>query len=103
MSHGGRYDSIGESFGHPRPATGFSSDLTRLSKRLGLQQPKNGIHVPVSDRADQWQEIKKRAAGERVVPELTDTSGSAASHSCNRELVFIDGRWQVLSLVTDPG
>lgn len=96
LAHGGRYDSIGESFGHPRPATGFSGELMQLARRLALTSPQAGIHVPDSDETGQWTEIMKlRAAGERVVPELTGTSGSAACHGCDRELVSIDGRWQL--------
>ena len=99
LAHGGRYDSIGQSFGHPRPATGFSGDLTQLSSRLALSSPQAGIHVPVSEQPGQWEQIMKlRAAGERVVPELTGTCGTAASHGCDRELVSIDGRWQLRSL-----
>lgn len=35
IAKGGRYDSIGERFGHARPATGFTADLKSLVK-LGL-------------------------------------------------------------------
>ena len=32
IAKGGRYDRIGEQFGHARPATGFSADLKSLVK-----------------------------------------------------------------------
>ena len=104
LARGGRYDAIGEAFGHARPATGFSGDLVGLtlahhsteSERAALQ----GIWVPGDDNGviahDALLAVGKlRSEGERVVLSLPRSELDAAYCGCDRQLVLRDGCWTV--------
>lgn len=100
LARGGRYDSIGESFGRARPATGFSGDLVSLALARysdeGMAPAVKGIWVASPVDQDLWKHIcQLRQSGERVVTALADAPMSAADCHCDRELVYRDGSWQI--------
>ena len=99
LARGGRYDDIGEAFGHSRPATGFSGDLVRLAETgaaLLDARTVSGVFVEASAATEAWASIKSlRDAGERVVVALPGTAESAAASACNRTLVKLNDRWTV--------
>lgn len=101
IAHGGRYDGIGRAFGRARPATGFGSDLRQLLRLAagvaGGAPP--AILAPVGEDAELRAEIARlRAAGERVVQQLSGTSIGAREQGCDRALVKRNGRWIVQSV-----
>ncbi|MBB3048520.1 ATP phosphoribosyltransferase regulatory subunit [Litorivivens lipolytica] len=95
LASGGRYDDIGRVFGRARPATGFSIDLKALLALLPDCEEGAAILAPNSKDAALWQKVQSlRAAGEQVIFALPgDTQVSA----CDRELVFKDGDWHLVS------
>ncbi|HEX5056357.1 MAG TPA: ATP phosphoribosyltransferase regulatory subunit [Gammaproteobacteria bacterium] len=100
IARGGRYDDIGVVFGRARPATGFSTDLRSLIK-LGAATV--GRRPAVLAPADADESLvaavrQLRAAGERVVHELTGQRGSAADLGCDRRLLRKNGQWVVVSI-----
>lgn len=95
LARGGRYDAVGAAFGHPRPATGFSGDLKKLSdemsKSAGAGQ---SIFVSAGLVNEAWPEIVRlRQNGERVLTELSGIDTNNQSASCNRNLELHDGQW----------
>lgn len=101
LARGGRYDSIGESFGKARPATGFSGDLVALAlarqpAEPGSGQVLDGIWVDQPITAELWQTIRQlRNSGERVVVCLEGTNMDPAGSHCNRLLVLEGSDWVV--------
>lgn len=99
VANGGRYDDIGAVFGRARPATGFSCDLKAL---IGLAAPAvhpgRAIAAPAGGDAAMWAAIDAlRAGGEQV---LVTLDGSVPATTCDRELVQVDGRWQVMPVAS---
>ncbi len=96
LANGGRYDDVGEAFGRPRPATGFSTDLKVLLELLpGLSPAADAIAAPAEGDDALWQKISElRAAGETVINQLS----GAADERCGRQLVLRDGEWKVEDL-----
>ncbi len=96
LANGGRYDDVGEVFGRPRPATGFSTDLKTLLELMPGELPAdNGIAAPAQGDAAFWRAVSElRAAGEIVIHQL---SGDADAR-CSRQLVLRDGQWKVEDL-----
>lgn len=95
VARGGRYDSVGEKFGRPRPATGFSLDLRELS-HLPYPSRFPGVLAPAQDDPALIEMVRAlRASGEIVVVDLGIVSGEA---NCDRQLVKVDGGWQVVTL-----
>jgi ATP phosphoribosyltransferase regulatory subunit len=97
IAHGGRYDGIGRAFGRARPATGFGSDLRQLLRLAGgTAATPRAILAPAGDDTGLRAEIARlRAAGERVVQQLSGASVGAREQGCDRELVNRNGRWVV--------
>jgi len=107
IARGGRYDAIGKAFGRDRPATGFSGDLTELTRLAEAAKPApntdesiSGVFVPdVTDLNEQqaaarWHEVMSlRAHGERVVLGLPGDTSTAATHRCNFQLLEREGTW----------
>ncbi len=98
VAQGGRYDGIGRAFGRARAATGFSTDLRRLSRFIAAD-PVNvatGILAPHDeDTALAGAIAGLRASGERVVQHLPGSTGGARELGCNRELIQNNGQWTV--------
>lgn len=104
LARGGRYDSIGESFGRARPATGFSGDLVNLAL-LGHQLNENvsssglGIWIDQPFTEELWSEVcRLRKSGERVVMGLGGSIMDAHSCKCDRALIRHCGEWIVQPL-----
>ncbi|MGQ5521889.1 ATP phosphoribosyltransferase regulatory subunit [Chitinimonas sp. PSY-7] len=95
VARGGRYDHVGEQFGRSRPATGFSLDLKELAWRLPPTPARPAILAPSDFDIDLAAAIRQlRADGETVVVRLGDVIDLGELHA-DRELVRIDGSWQV--------
>lgn len=98
VARGGRYDHVGEQFGRPRPATGFSLDLKELAWRLPPAAARAAILAPSTFDLQLADAIRQlRAAGETVVVRLGEVVDPEELHA-NRELVLLDGQWQVRAL-----
>ncbi len=97
IARGGRYDMIGQVFGHSRPATGFSLDLKALAKISPLAQPsRHGIFAPCDEDPELHAAIDRlRKKGERVIRALQGQQGGAQAMRCNRVLEKKDHQWCV--------
>ena len=105
IAQGGRYDDIGKVFGRARPATGFSADLLSLialsANQAGADKlaATSGIFAPAdNDPALLVKVTELRAAGQRVVCELSGQEGGAAAAGCQQCLVLKDGQWVVVDV-----
>ena len=93
LARGGRYDNVGEAFGRPRPATGFSADLNVLASIGDFAEggAPAAISAPADEDAELHAEIRRlRAAGHRVIVALDDAPPDAG---CNEQLIRRDGQW----------
>ncbi len=109
LARGGRYDAIGTAFGRDRPATGFSGDLTQLSRLAANAQdafinsaPKQGVFVPntkdlsVALEAALWQQVRNlRSSGTRVVLALPGDNSGPELYQCSHQLLQRDNDWCV--------
>lgn len=100
LARGGRYDSVGAAFGHPRPATGFSGDLIILADTMVTGETESRhIFVSADLVEEAWLEIVRlRGSGERVVTELAGVATSLQTASCNRRLVRHGDGWSLATL-----
>lgn len=105
VAKGGRYDGIGEVFGRPRPATGFSVDVKTLADIAagGVVPAVRGIYVPPSAAVDAALDAAKdetvarlRAAGERVVRGLPGQAPDFDELQCDRQLQRGAQGWEVV-------
>ncbi len=97
IAWGGRYDNIGHSFGRPRPATGFSTDLKVLAG-LGATERRQlaKIFAPAADDTARMRAIAElRVAGYRVVEGLPGQAAGAHDMGCDQVLVERSGQWQL--------
>jgi ATP phosphoribosyltransferase regulatory subunit len=96
IARGGRYDHVGQAFGRPRPATGFSLDLLTLANLSPLNQRKLAILAPWIDDAQLSEVITSlRSQGEVVIQIPAGTTVEAAEYQCDRELVKQGSSWEV--------
>ena len=98
LARGGRYDSIGQSFGRARPATGFSADLKTLMRVAGTPRPnkKSAIFAPLSCDSALADAIRRlRTQGEVVIQALSIEPNEATDVGCDRELVYNNNKWTV--------
>ncbi|MGD2137824.1 MAG: ATP phosphoribosyltransferase regulatory subunit [Gammaproteobacteria bacterium] len=101
IARGGRYDAIGQVFGHSRPATGFSTDLKTLLDlgRRDFAGMGGAIFAPAADTDGLYSVVQElRRAGERIVTALPGQSGDARDMGCDRVLVSEGGKWMVKPL-----
>lgn len=97
LAQGGRYDEVGQSFGRPRPATGFSMDMRALIGIMAAAEPTRGIWAPYSGDAALGRKISElRTAGEVVVVELPGHEAHRAELNCDRMLVKNDKGWEIV-------
>lgn len=97
IARGGRYDHVGQAFGRPRPATGFSLDLLTLANLSPLSARKLVIVAPWIDDADLNQVIAGlRSKGEVVIQVPAGQAIEAPEYECDRELVKQGGSWEVI-------
>lgn len=90
---GGRYDDIGQDFGHAQPATGFSLDLKKLVTSFPKPTEKRQV-ISVSWSSDpiQLEMVESlREQGEIVMFTLPSTTAQS-----EKTLIQQDGRWQVV-------
>jgi ATP phosphoribosyltransferase regulatory subunit len=93
LANGGRYDDVGAVFGRARPATGFNTDLKTLLVGVAAPAIAGAIAAPIEDAEGLWEAVASlRAQGERVISVFP---GQVDADGCDRELVFLDGLWQV--------
>lgn len=96
---GGRYDGIGRVFGRERPATGFSMDLRKLSSGLPPAALTKAIRAPWGTDPALMETLRElRASGEIVVQSLPGQAHDLDEFTVDRELVQIDGKWQVKAI-----
>lgn len=99
LLRGGRYDDIGSAFGRARPATGFSIDLRELT-RSAAGAGMTAILAPATDEGVAGKALdatvaQLRDAGE-VVVRMLDGGAPPEGYAFDRELVWRDGRWQIV-------
>jgi ATP phosphoribosyltransferase regulatory subunit len=96
IARGGRYDHVGQAFGRPRPATGFSLDLLTLANLSPLNVRKLAILAPwIEDVALNQTISALRSKGEVVIQIPAGTTVEAAEYECDRELVKQGSSWEV--------
>ena len=103
MVRGGRYDGVGNVFGHQidreRPAVGFSLDLKQWVSAVPALPLRAAIRAPWSDAADLRAAIARlRAQGETVVCILPGHESEVDEFHCDRMLVQAAGQWVVQAL-----
>ena len=96
IARGGRYDHVGQAFGRPRPATGFSLDLLTLASLSPLSVRKMAIIAPWIEDAELSKAIDiLRAQGEVVIQVPAGTTLEAAEYEYDREFVKQGNTWEV--------
>jgi ATP phosphoribosyltransferase regulatory subunit len=92
VAAGGRYDDIGEEFGHAQPATGFSMDLKKLATQLPASDSQQDVVGVIWEQDAELQQLVEslRQAGKVVVYQLPG-SEVKTTHT----LIKQDGHWQV--------
>jgi len=96
IARGGRYDHVGQAFGRPRPATGFSLDLLTLASLSPLSARKLVISAPwVADAELNKVIAALRSKGEVVIQVPAGQSVEAPEYECDRELVKQGSSWEV--------
>ncbi len=103
LVRGGRYDGVGNVFGHQidreRPAVGFSLDLKQWVGAVPALALKAAIRAPWGDGADLRAAIARlRAQGETVVCILPGHESEVDEFHCDRMLVQAAGQWVVQAL-----
>jgi ATP phosphoribosyltransferase regulatory subunit len=97
IARGGRYDHVGQAFGRPRPATGFSLDLLTLANLSPIKVRKPVIAAPWIDDASLNSTIAQlRNRGEVVIQVLAGGKVESAEYECDRELVKRGSAWEVV-------
>ena len=97
IARGGRYDHVGQAFGRPRPATGFSLDLLTLAHLSPMSVRKLAIAAPwIDDAALNASIAQLRNAGEVVIQVSTGGLIESAEYECDRELVKQSNAWEVV-------
>ncbi|MBV1881992.1 MAG: ATP phosphoribosyltransferase regulatory subunit [Pseudomonadales bacterium] len=105
LAQGGRYDHIGEVFGRARPATGFSTDLLKLSKLADLSLDSiDAIFAPsVNDPSLRVAVRTLRKQGRRIVSSLAGDDTKPADLDCSHQLVKKNEKWIVVGLILNEG
>jgi ATP phosphoribosyltransferase regulatory subunit len=96
IARGGRYDRVGQAFGRPRPATGFSMDLLTLASLAPMPQRRSAIVAPwIDDSALASKIMELRLSGEVLIQAMAGDTVETAEYLCDRELVKQGGSWEV--------
>ena len=103
MVRGGRYDGVGNVFGHQidreRPAVGFSLDLKQWFSAVPALPLRAAIRAPWGDATDLRGAIARlRLQGETVVCVLPGHESEVDEFHCDRTLVQAAGQWVVQAL-----
>ncbi|QWE27875.1 ATP phosphoribosyltransferase regulatory subunit [Polynucleobacter sp. AM-7D1] len=96
IARGGRYDYVGQAFGRPRPATGFSLDLLTLANLAPLAKQRSAIVAPwILDAGLASKIAELRLTGEVVIQAMAGDAVETAEYICDRELVKQGSSWEV--------
>jgi ATP phosphoribosyltransferase regulatory subunit len=96
LANGGRYNGVGEVFGRSRPATGFATDLKSLMDLLPAGEEMQGaISMPDSDDPELLTLVEQLRSEHEIV---INCLGADRDGRCDRELVEVDGRWEIQTL-----
>jgi ATP phosphoribosyltransferase regulatory subunit len=96
IARGGRYDHVGQAFGRPRPATGFSMDLLTLASLAPMPQRRSAIVAPwIDDAALASKIMELRLSGEVLIQAMAGDTVETAEYLCDRKLVKQGGSWEV--------
>ena len=96
IARGGRYDHVGQAFGRPRPATGFSLDLLTLANLSPLSIRKAAILAPWIEDAQLSIAIENlRSKGEVVIQVPMGATVETAEYEYDRELVKQGNSWEI--------
>lgn len=106
IARGGRYDGVGKLFGRARPATGFSTDLRKLSQLSAMTKTADhagqpAIFAPAADNAELQQLISQlRAQGKTVIRQLSqnDSIQTPQDMACNQQIIHENGQWIVADI-----
>jgi ATP phosphoribosyltransferase regulatory subunit len=100
LALGGRYDHIGEVFGRARPATGFSTDLLKLSKISGATQPIDElIYAPAVNDVELSKTVKiLRQQGRKIVGALANDNSTPGALGCRYQLQKQGDEWAVVEV-----
>ncbi len=99
VARGGRYDEVGAAFGRNRAAVGFSLDLKSLAAIAPGKPLHAAIRAPWAEDAALRAKVRSlREQGETVSRVLPGHENEAQEFACDRELLLIDGAWQVQAL-----
>ncbi|RMW96833.1 ATP phosphoribosyltransferase regulatory subunit [Allofranklinella schreckenbergeri] len=100
LVRGGRYDAVGAAYGRNRPAAGFSLDIKQLAGVVDARALRQAIRTDWSEDAAHRLRVEAlRAQGEVVILTLPGSLSEVDEFHCDRELVFVDGVWQVRPLI----
>jgi len=102
IANGGRYDHIGEVFGRARPATGFSTDLAALVRRVTSTVASQKIFAPVAssvaDQASLQEAVQQLRASGQVVIQSLDAGQTARSQGCDQQLSLSSSGWVAVAV-----
>jgi ATP phosphoribosyltransferase regulatory subunit len=99
LVRGGRYDEVGAVFGRKRPAVGFSLDLKELISEVPAQPLKAAIRAPWGVEDGLREALAQlRGQGETVVCAMPGHESEVDEFNCDRELVYVAGKWVVRDL-----
>ncbi|MGB1010630.1 MAG: ATP phosphoribosyltransferase regulatory subunit [Thiolinea sp.] len=102
IARGGRYDGVGKLFGRERPATGFSTDLRKLSQFSDNNQEvghnTDAIFAPCTDTEELNQLIADlRDKGHTVIRQLSGSNNiqTPRDMGCNQQIIQDHNQWIV--------
>ncbi len=103
LARGGRYDEVGAVFGRNRPAVGFSLDLKALAELAAPSAAPAAVRAPWGEDPSLRAAVRRlREAGDTVISGLPGHEGqggdAGTGFRCDRELVAVDGGWQLRRL-----
>ena len=101
IARGGRYDDIGQLFGRARAATGFSTDLKKLTSVSKRQFDKiESVFAPNADDSALQEKIETlRNDGVRVIQQLSSQGEDAKSLGCKQMLEQKEGSWILVDVI----
>lgn len=98
IANGGRYDHIGEVFGRARPATGFSTDLAELVRRVADAVEPDRVFAPHSADPALRSAIQSLRAKGTIVVQALDAGQTAESCGCRHCLQPSAAGWVVVAV-----
>jgi len=107
VANGGRYNEVGEAFGRPRPATGFSACLKVLARMLvpnieDTQEKSVYAAIPQSAQPSSafWLKVETlREKGYRVQLGYESERQYISESGCVQQLIEQNGEWQLQDII----